>query len=102
MCDGRPTNRTDSACLCAPMSHNVLDSYEDVPNMKTGPAPKVWWIILGLVFASGIVLWLGGVAWGAALPGVSLLGFVIRAWLDVRPQGVHVYDTGLRAYRGSA
>ena len=55
----------------------------------------LWWIVLALVFVIGVALWLLGVAWGAALPGLSLLGFIVRVWLDVRPQGGHVHDTGL-------
>ena len=56
---------------------------------------RLWWIVLALLFVGGIVLWLFGVAWGAALPGLSLLGFIVRAWLDIRPKGGHVHDTGL-------
>jgi hypothetical protein len=56
---------------------------------------RVWWIVLALVFVGGTVLWLFGVAWGAALPGISLVGLVVRTWLDVRPQGGHFHDTGL-------
>ncbi len=59
---------------------------------------RVWWIALALVAVVGLVLWLLGVPWGAALPGISLLGFVVRAWLDVGPIGGHVHDTGLSAY----
>lgn len=46
----------------------------------------------------GIALWVVGVAWGGALAGLGLLGFVAAAWLDVRPQGGHVHDSGLSAY----
>ena len=59
---------------------------------------RLWWIVIALVFVVGIVLWLLGVSWGAALPGLSLLGFIVRAWLDIRPKGGHVHDTGLLAY----
>ena len=59
---------------------------------------RMWWIVLALLFVVGIVLRLFGVTWGSVLSGVSLLGFVLRAWLDVGPQGGHVHDTGLTAY----
>jgi hypothetical protein len=59
---------------------------------------RIWWTALAVIFVAGIVLWLFGVAWGAPLPAVSLLGFVVRAWLDTAPQGGHVHDTGLSAY----
>jgi hypothetical protein len=38
------------------------------------------------------------VSWGAALPGISLIGFVVRVWLDIGPRGGHVHDSGLSAY----
>ncbi len=56
---------------------------------------RAWWIVLALLFVGGILLWLLGVPWGAALPGISLLGSVVRVWLDIRPHGGHVHDTGL-------
>ena len=59
---------------------------------------RVWWAVLALLFVAGIVLWVLGVRWGAALPGLSLLGFIVRAWLDIGPRGGHVHDTGLTAY----
>ena len=59
---------------------------------------RFWWIALALVFVGGVVLWLAGVPWGAALPGISLIGFVVVAWREVAPQGGHVHDTGLTAY----
>src|SRR6266849_1158887 len=31
---------------------------------------RLWWIVIALVFVVGIVLWLLGVSWGAALPGL--------------------------------
>ena len=50
------------------------------------------------MFAIGILLWVLGVSWGVALVGLAALGFVAAAWVDVRPQGGHVHDTGLSAY----
>ncbi len=55
-------------------------------------------MLVGGVFIAGVILWLGGIRWAAALPGLALIGFVVAAWLDVRPQGGHVHDTGLSAY----
>jgi hypothetical protein len=63
--------------------------------IKNPRTARLWWIALALLFIGGILLWLLGVTWGAALPGLSLLGFIVRAWLDVKPQGGHVHDTGL-------
>jgi hypothetical protein len=59
---------------------------------------RLWWIMLAVLFVGGLVMWSLGVAWGAALPGLSLIGFVVRAWLNVRPVGGHVHDSGLTAY----
>ena len=59
---------------------------------------RVWWAVLGLLFIAGIVLWVMGIGWGAALPGGCLLGFIVRAWLDIGSRGGHVHDTGLTAY----
>ena len=55
-------------------------------------------MLVGAVFIAGVILWLAGITWGAALPGLALIGFVVAAWLDVRPEGGHVHDTGLSAY----
>jgi hypothetical protein len=55
-------------------------------------------MLVGALFIAGVMLWLVGVSWGAALPGLALIGFVVAAWFDVKPQGGHVHDTGLSAY----
>ena len=72
-----------------------------MPNMRRQAARRTsrfWWIALALVFVGGVALWLAGVPGGAALPGLSLIGFVVVAWREVAPQGGHVHDTGLTAY----
>jgi len=56
---------------------------------------RIWWTVLAFIFVAGIVLWLFGLMWGVVLPALSLLGFVVRAWLDSGPQGGHIHDTGL-------
>src|SRR5438309_9001028 len=50
------------------------------PTMRRQAARRTsrfWWIALAVVFVGGVVLWLAGVPWGAALPGLSLIGFVV-------------------------
>ncbi len=74
-----------------------------MPNAESRPrtrshASRLRWLLVGAVFIAGVVLWLVGVTWGGALPGLALIGFVVAAWLDVRPEGGHVHDTGLSAY----
>ncbi|TME97827.1 MAG: hypothetical protein E6I52_18740 [Chloroflexi bacterium] len=63
-----------------------------------GQASRLRWLLVGAVFIAGVILWLLGVTWGGALPGLALVGFVVAAWLDVKPEGGHVHDTGLSAY----
>src|SRR5258708_33949445 len=72
-----------------------------MPNMRRQAARRTsrfWWIALALVFVGGVVLWLAGVPGGAALPGLSLIGFVVVAWREVAPRAGHFPDPGLTAY----
>ena len=53
-----------------------------MPTMRRQAARRTlrfWWIALALVFVGGVVMWLAGVPGGAALPGLSLIGFVVLA-----------------------
>jgi len=97
-----PADAVDTA---SPLSAKpgLLRAVEEVPNPRfrrrsRSYASRLRWLLVVGVFIAGIILWLAGVTWGAALPGLALIGFVVAAWLDVRPQGGHVHDTGLSAY----
>src|SRR3982074_3494344 len=50
---------------------------------RARPCSRVRWVLVGAMVAVGVLLWVFGVAWGPALAGLSLVGFVIAAWLDV-------------------
>jgi hypothetical protein len=56
---------------------------------------KARWILVLAGFVSGLVLWAAGIHAGIVIAGVSAIGFVVAAWLDVGPQGGHVHDDGM-------
>jgi hypothetical protein len=47
--------------------------------------------VMGTLLLVGIGLWMLGMRWGILLAGVGILGFVVLAWISVRPRGGHVH-----------